>query len=186
MSDSLWSHGRQASLSFTISQSLLKLMSIESVMPSNHLLLCQALLHLPESFQVSRSLPMSQLFASKQTFHICIQMNFLKLTVLFTCNLIHLKDIIIVVHLFWVPRMCQALCWIFLVDHLILLWQTSPWSSYYYYSKCTSSKNETIEVSKTYISYLTSHIWWVINPKQSHFRAHALRPYSPSPTPTTK
>ena len=38
----------QASLSFTISQSLLKLMSIESVMPSNHLILCHPLL-LPSS-----------------------------------------------------------------------------------------------------------------------------------------
>ena len=35
-----WTAARQASLSFTISQSLLKLMSIESVMPSNHLVLC--------------------------------------------------------------------------------------------------------------------------------------------------
>ena len=38
---------RQASLSFTISQSLLKLMSIESMMPSNHLILCCPLLLLP-------------------------------------------------------------------------------------------------------------------------------------------
>ena len=35
-----WTAARQASLSFTISQSLLKLISIESVMPSNHLILC--------------------------------------------------------------------------------------------------------------------------------------------------
>ena len=35
-----WTTACQASLSFTISQSLLKLMSIESVMPSNHLVLC--------------------------------------------------------------------------------------------------------------------------------------------------
>ena len=41
---------RQASLSFTISQSLLKLMSIESVMPSNHLILCRPLLLLPSIF----------------------------------------------------------------------------------------------------------------------------------------
>ena len=41
---------RQASLSFTISQSLLKLMSIESVMPSNHLVLCRPLLLLPSVF----------------------------------------------------------------------------------------------------------------------------------------
>ena len=50
MSDSLWPHrsaALQASLSLTISQSLLKLMSIESVMPSNHLILCHPLLFLP-------------------------------------------------------------------------------------------------------------------------------------------
>ena len=40
----------QASLSFTISQSLPKLMSIESVMPSNHLILCHPLLLLPSVF----------------------------------------------------------------------------------------------------------------------------------------
>ena len=40
----------QASLSITISQSLLKLMSIESVMPSNHLILCHPLLLLPSIF----------------------------------------------------------------------------------------------------------------------------------------
>ena len=40
----------QASLSFTVTQSLLKLMSIESVMPSNHLILCCPLLLLPSIF----------------------------------------------------------------------------------------------------------------------------------------
>ena len=49
MSDSLQPHGCQASLSFTISQSLLKLMSIESVVPTNHLILCHPLL-LPSIF----------------------------------------------------------------------------------------------------------------------------------------
>ena len=39
-----WTAAHQASLSFTISWSLLKLMSIESVMPSNHLILCLSLL----------------------------------------------------------------------------------------------------------------------------------------------
>ena len=39
-----WTAARQASLSITNSQSLLKLMSIESVMPSNHLILCHPLL----------------------------------------------------------------------------------------------------------------------------------------------
>ena len=45
-----WTAARQASLSFTISQSLLKLMSIESVIPSNHLILCHPLLLLPSIF----------------------------------------------------------------------------------------------------------------------------------------
>ena len=54
----------QASLSITNSQSLLKLMVIESVMPSNHLTLCRPLLLLPQSFPASRSFQMSQFFTS--------------------------------------------------------------------------------------------------------------------------
>ena len=54
MSTSLWCpglpHGLQAFLSFTISQSLLKLMSIELVMPSNRGVLCCPLLLLPSIF----------------------------------------------------------------------------------------------------------------------------------------
>ena len=45
-----WTAAHQASLSFTISQRLFKLMSIESVMPSNHLILCRHLLLLPSIF----------------------------------------------------------------------------------------------------------------------------------------
>ena len=45
-----WTSARQASLSFTISWSLLKLMSIESIMPSNHLVLCRPLLLLLSIF----------------------------------------------------------------------------------------------------------------------------------------
>ena len=45
-----WTAARQASLSFSISQSLLKLMSIESVMPSNRFILCCPLLLLPSIF----------------------------------------------------------------------------------------------------------------------------------------
>ena len=45
-----WTAACQASLSITYSQSLLKLMSIESVMPSNHLILCRPLLLLPSIF----------------------------------------------------------------------------------------------------------------------------------------
>ena len=51
----LWTAARQAYLSFTISQSLLKLMSIESVMPSNHLILCHPLLLLPSIFPSIRA-----------------------------------------------------------------------------------------------------------------------------------
>ena len=45
-----WTAARQASLSLTISQSLPKFMFIESVMPSNHLILCYLLLLLPSFF----------------------------------------------------------------------------------------------------------------------------------------
>ena len=45
-----WTAARQASLSFTISQSSLKLMSIESMMPSNHLMLSRPLLLTPSIF----------------------------------------------------------------------------------------------------------------------------------------
>ena len=45
-----WTAAHQASLSFTISHSLLKLMSIESMLPSNHLILCHRFLILPSIF----------------------------------------------------------------------------------------------------------------------------------------
>ena len=50
-----WTAARQASLSFTISWSLLKLMSIESVMPSNCLIHCCSLLLLPSIFPNTRA-----------------------------------------------------------------------------------------------------------------------------------
>ena len=55
MSDS-WTAARQASLSITNSQSLLKLMPIDSVMPFNHLILCHPLLLLPSIFPSIRVL----------------------------------------------------------------------------------------------------------------------------------
>ena len=54
----LWTAACQASLSITNFQSLLKLMSIESVMPDNYLILCL------QSFPASGSFPVSQFFAS--------------------------------------------------------------------------------------------------------------------------
>ena len=59
-----WTVACQASLSFTISQSLLKLMSIESVMPSNHLVLCRPLLLLPSMF------PSIRVFSNESVLHI--------------------------------------------------------------------------------------------------------------------
>ena len=65
VSNSLRPHGvRQASLSITNSWSLLKLMSIESVMPSNHLILCCPLLLLPSIF------PSTRVFSNESVIHI--------------------------------------------------------------------------------------------------------------------
>ena len=58
----LWILTHQAPLSFSISWSLLKLMSIESVMSSHHLILCCPFSSCPQSFPASGSFPMSQLF----------------------------------------------------------------------------------------------------------------------------
>ena len=58
-----WTVARQASLSITNSRSLLKLMSVESVMPSNHLILCCPLL-LPSNF------PSIRVFSSESVHHI--------------------------------------------------------------------------------------------------------------------
>ena len=58
-----WTAACQASLSITNSQSLLKLISIESVMPSNHLLLCQPLLLLPSIF------PSIRVFSDESVLH---------------------------------------------------------------------------------------------------------------------
>ena len=59
-----WTAAHLTTLSFTISWSLLKLMSIESVMPSNHLILCLPFSSCPQSFPALGSFQMSQLFAS--------------------------------------------------------------------------------------------------------------------------
>jgi len=59
-----WTAARQASLSVTNSRSLLKLMSIESVMPSNHLFLCHPLLLLPSI------LPSIRVFSNESVLHI--------------------------------------------------------------------------------------------------------------------
>ena len=59
-----WTIAHQASLPFTISWSLLKLMSFELVMPSNHLILCHPLLLLPSTF------PSIRVFSNESVLHI--------------------------------------------------------------------------------------------------------------------
>ena len=59
-----WIEALQASLSFTISWSLFKFMSIESVMPSNHLILCNPFLLRPSIFTSIKVSSKSRLFAS--------------------------------------------------------------------------------------------------------------------------
>ena len=59
-----WTAARQASLSITNSWSLYKLISIELVMPSNHLILCRPLLLPPSTLPSIRVFQMSQLFPS--------------------------------------------------------------------------------------------------------------------------
>ena len=59
-----WTVACQASLSFIITQNLLKFTSIESVMLSNHLILCHPLLCLPSIFPRIKAFLMPQLFAS--------------------------------------------------------------------------------------------------------------------------
>ena len=59
-----WTAAPQASLSITISWSLLKLMSVESVMPSNHVILCHSLLFLPSIF------PSISVFSNESALHI--------------------------------------------------------------------------------------------------------------------
>ena len=59
-----WTAAHQASLSFTISWSLLKLLSIEFVMPSNHLVFCLPLLLLPSTF------PSIRVFSNESVLHI--------------------------------------------------------------------------------------------------------------------
>ena len=61
-----WTAAHQASLSITNSWSLLKLMSIELVMPSNHLILCRPLLLLPSVFP---SIRVTHGYSTKEVWH---------------------------------------------------------------------------------------------------------------------
>ena len=59
-----WTAAHQTFLSFIISQSFLKFMSIESMIPSNHLILCCPFFSYPQSFPALMSFPVSWLFTS--------------------------------------------------------------------------------------------------------------------------
>ena len=65
LSAASWTAAHQASLTFTVSQGLLKLISIESMMPSNHLIFCFLLLLLPSIF------PSIRVFSNESAF--CIR-----------------------------------------------------------------------------------------------------------------
>ena len=78
VSDSLtpWTAARQASLSITNSQSLLQLLSIESMVPSSHLILCRPLLLLPSIF------PSIRVFSNDSILSSCIRAQFLGETII--------------------------------------------------------------------------------------------------------
>ena len=91
-----WTATHQASLSFTISWSLLKLMSIESVMPSNNLILCHPLLLLPSIF------PIIKVFSNDSTLHIrwpCLESSL----VLFEMNMRQELNVLQALYLDFVP-----------------------------------------------------------------------------------
>ena len=67
-----WTAACQAALSMTNSQSLLKLTSIESVMPSNHLILCHPLLPLPSIFPSIRDFSSESVFRIRWSFSFSI------------------------------------------------------------------------------------------------------------------
>ena len=68
-----WTATRQASPSFTISRSWLKLIAIESVMPSNHFMLCCPFSSCPQYFPHQGSLKMTKVFKRLAKFHVLLQ-----------------------------------------------------------------------------------------------------------------
>ena len=91
-----WIAIRQASLSTTSSWSSLKLMSIESVMPSSHLILCRPLSSCPQSLPASESFPMSQLFRT----YFYPNMRVLKVNILRKSHLSNYMFLCLIKHMF--------------------------------------------------------------------------------------
>ena len=101
-----WTAPCQASLSSTISQSLLKFMSIELVMPSNHLILCHPFSFSLQSFPTSGSFPMSQFFTSGgQSIGVSASASVLPMNIQGSWTIIFI---------------CLRLCWVF-----VALWRLS-------------------------------------------------------------
>ena len=95
-----WTAPCQASLSSTISQSLLKFMSIELVMPSNPLILCHPLSFSLQSFPTSGSFPMSQFFTSGgQSIGVSASASILPMNIQGSWTIIFI---------------CLQLCWVFI------------------------------------------------------------------------
>ena len=102
-----WTAAHQASLSFTISRNLLKLMSIESVMPSKHLILCHPLLLLPSIF------PTIRVFSNESA--LCIRSPENLIFIVF--------NIIIIIIL---PSYQNCTSWTTLVVQCLRLWASTP------------------------------------------------------------
>ena len=77
-----WTAARQASLSFTVSQSLLKLMSFELMMPSNHLILCHSLLFLLSIFPSIRVFPNESATSGGQSIGVSASASVLSMNIL--------------------------------------------------------------------------------------------------------
>ena len=125
MSDSVapWTAARQAALSSTISWSLLKLMSIESVMPPNHLILCSTPFSFclqsfpaPGSFPVSQS---SELPLQQQSFQWIFRVDFfhnwLVSSLTFTIDCYHYCTVLL-----YFPRYCTIRLKVFFIFCLFL------------------------------------------------------------------
>ena len=101
-----WTAAQQASLSFTISQSLLRLMSIELVMPFNHLILCCSL-HLPVEVTIG-------IYSS--SFFLCKILISLPTPVMYTHR--HTYVLLHKMRVYWVY--CETTCWFFLLKNIYL------------------------------------------------------------------
>ena len=132
VSDSMWPHGlpqgsqgRQATLSFTISQSLLRLMYIQLVMPSNHLILCHPLLIPPSIF------PSIRVFSNESVILISWPKYW---SFIFSTSPVNIQDWFPLGFNGWISLQSKGLSRVFpsitIQKHLFFGTQPSLWSSY--------------------------------------------------------